>query len=72
MQFASAKLNLSKLTVALYHVFTTNSHLLPFEVSAGMILLLAPHLLQHRLPLLTSSLLLAIPLPFLPPLPRQP
>lgn len=42
-------------------------------VTAGMVLLLAPHLHQHRLLLLslTSSLLHATPLLFLPLLPCQ-
>lgn len=44
------------------------------SVSAGMILLPAPHHLQHRLPLplLASSRLLVTPLLSLPPHPRQP
>lgn len=61
---------------ALFHVFTSTFTSVFFflSVSAGMILLPAPHHLQHRLPLplLASSRLLVTPLLSLPPHPRQP
>lgn len=58
---------------ALFCLFITTSHLVLSEVSAGMVLLLAPHLHQHRLLLpLKSSLPLDTPLLFLPLLPHQP
>lgn len=50
---------------SLFHAFTTTSSLF-LSASAGMILLLAPHLLQHRLLPLVIPLLLLHPLPWLP------
>ena len=71
--FTGKKKKMEDKTVILCFLsFSINNHLFSYfssEVSAGMVLLLAPHLHQHHLLLLTSSLSLATPLLCHPPLP---